>query len=166
MRTAFSIFQPPGTRHENIAVVEMQGGEIRGGTITNDNVNGIDGHRVDLGARHQQHAHRRRQAARCSLETAANDNDWDGTTEHGLAERLSGNLEIRDDATFLFTGTVSADNGREVFASDFELEFEPGSTLSLADGARYRSTNGTRHWRRSDRYGRHGIAGNRRDGGL
>ena len=120
----------------------MQGGEIRGGTITNDSVNGINGFGL-ISSRVVNNTRIDAENGTLVVETANNDNDWDGATGAGSLNAISGDLEIRDDATFLFTGTVSANAGREVFANGFELEFEPGSTLSLADGARYRSTNGT-----------------------
>ena len=51
-------------------------------------------------------------------------------------------MELVDNASFPFTGTVSAASGFEVFANGFELEFEPTSTLSLTGGT-YRSTSAT-----------------------
>jgi hypothetical protein len=128
---------------ENIAFVEMQGGQIIGGTITNDNVNGIDGHGLISSRVINNTRIDAVNGPLLQIQRLANDNDWDGTTNTGSLNALSANLELVDNATFTFLGTVSADNGREVFANGFELEFEPGSTLRLANGARYVSTHGT-----------------------
>jgi hypothetical protein len=70
-----------------------------------------------------------------AVETAGNDNDWDGVVNTGhLKASNSGTLELRDNATFPFTGTVEAAAGSRVFANGFALAFNPGSTLSLANG--------------------------------
>lgn len=76
------------------------------------------------------------------VQTAGNDNDWDGATNTGDLIAITGDLELRDNATFGFTGTVSAENGREVFANGFALDFNPGSTINLTE-SRYRSTSST-----------------------
>ena len=55
---------------------------------------------------------------------------------------LTANLEIRDNAAFPFTGSVSVAPGRNLFVNGFELEFEPGSTLSL-EGGTFRSSHAT-----------------------
>lgn len=123
-------------------LVQLSGGELRGGTVTNDGAAGINGHGL-IASRIVNNTRIDAEGGPLLIETAANDNDWDGSTGMGSLNAVSGNLEIRDDATFLFAGTVSAAAGREVLSGDFELEFEPGSTLTLADGARYRSTNDT-----------------------
>jgi hypothetical protein len=121
---------------------ELRGGVVGGGTVTNDGAAGINGHGL-ISARVINNTRIDAEGGTLLVETANNDNDWDGDSGTGSLNAVSGDLEIRDDAAFQFTGAVSAAAGREIFASDFELEFEPGSTLSLADGARYRSTNGT-----------------------
>jgi hypothetical protein len=78
------------------------------------------------------------------VETAGNDNDWDGTTGTGRLEAHNGNvLEIRDNDVVLFTGTVDASFGATIFAKGFEMLFGPGSTLSLTSNSRYRSTHRT-----------------------
>jgi hypothetical protein len=128
---------------ENIAFVEMQGGEIRGGAITNNNVNGIDGHGIITARVINNTRIDAVNGPLLRLQTVGSDNDWDGTTNTGSLNALSADLVIHDNATFPFLGTVSADNGRAVFVENFELEFEPGSTLSLANGAHYSSTHGT-----------------------
>jgi hypothetical protein len=123
-------------------LVQLNGGELRGAAITNSGAAGINGFGL-LSARVINSTRIDAEVGPLVVETAANDNDWDGPFGAGSLNAISGDLEIRDDATFPFTGTASASAGRSLFANDFELEFEPASTLSLADGARYRSTNDT-----------------------
>ncbi|MEX2169553.1 MAG: hypothetical protein WD851_09590 [Pirellulales bacterium] len=123
-------------------LVQLNGGELRGGTVANDGANGLNGFGL-ISSRVINSTRIDAEGGTLVVETANNDNDWDGATGTGSLNAVSGDLEVRDDATFLFTGTASASANRTVFANDFELEFEPGSTLTLADGARYRSTNGT-----------------------
>ncbi len=51
-------------------------------------------------------------------------------------------LDLRHNATFGFTGTVSASSGGRVFSNGFALDFNPGSSLQLQDST-YESTNST-----------------------
>jgi hypothetical protein len=77
------------------------------------------------------------------VQTAANNNDWDGTTGAGQLDAVNGGiLEIRDNAQFGFTGRVSATTNGTVFANGFELRFNSGSTLNLDSGT-YRATQTT-----------------------
>ena len=123
-------------------VVQLNGGELRGGTVTNNGAAGINGFGL-ISARVINNTRIDAENGPLLIETFTNDNDWDGAGGTGALNAISGDLEIHDNESFPFTGTVTASAGRSVFASGFELEFQPGSTLSLADGARYRSTNGT-----------------------
>ena len=125
-----------------VGTVGLDGGELRGATITNDGVLGIDGHglvsaRVINNTRIDAEG-----GGTLVVETAGNNNDWDGAGT-GQLNAITADLEIRDNAAFLFTGTVSVSASRTVFANGFELEFDPGSTLALGSGAHYRSTNAT-----------------------
>ncbi len=54
----------------------------------------------------------------------------------------SANLELWDNSTFGFVGDVFVNVGQQVHAIGFELDFNPGSTLSLRNGT-YRCTNST-----------------------
>jgi hypothetical protein len=118
----------------HVDFVNMRGGEIRGGTITNDNANGITG----FGLISAQVINNTRLVGEGGgtlvVETAGNDNDWDGTTNTGQIWASLGDVELRDNANFPFTGTVRADAGRTVFANGFELQFQPGSRLELTQG--------------------------------
>ena len=80
----------------NIASVDMLGGEIRGGTITNDNAGGITGfglisarviNNTRLTASHN---------GTLVVETATNLNDWDGAANTGQLNATAGTLEVRD----------------------------------------------------------------------
>jgi hypothetical protein len=118
----------------NVAqALTIRGGEVRGGTITNDGVGGILGdgllsarviNNTLLSAGNGTHL---------IVETASDDNDWDGAANTGqLVANFNRTLEIRDTgAAFAFGGTVSAASGGRVYASGFGLNFQPGSTLSL-----------------------------------
>jgi hypothetical protein len=125
-----------------VALVDLNGGELAGASITNDGTAGINGDGLVSARVINNTRIDAENNALLLVETAANNNDWDGTTNTGQLNALSGDLEIRDTAAFLFDGTVSALTGRTVFANGFELEFEPASTLSLT-GSLYRSTNAT-----------------------
>jgi hypothetical protein len=130
---------PGGT----IGGVNLTGGVLQGGQITNDNPLGIMG----FGTVSARVVNNSRIGGffggTLIVETANNDNDWDGTTNTGELATIGGNLELRDNATFPFLGTVTANDGDEVFASGFALEFEPGSTIALSNGGTYRTTGST-----------------------
>jgi len=124
------------------SLVDLNGGELTGASITNDGAAGINGDGLVSARVINNTRIDAENNALLIVETAANNNDWDGTTNAGQLNAISGDLEIRDTAAFLFDGTVSALSGRTVFANGFELEFEPAATLSLTN-SRYRSTNAT-----------------------
>jgi hypothetical protein len=125
--------------------IQLAGGTVQGGTITNTTPQGILGKGlvtariinntqiigVYLG-----------QPTTLIVETAGNDNDWDGAGAGQLKAELGGTLELRDNATFPFTGTVEASDGGRVFTNGFALDFSPGSTLTLGSGT-YESTHST-----------------------
>jgi hypothetical protein len=124
--------------------VELKGGVLTGATITNF-AGGPNGGIHGFGLVSSQVINTTRiqaEGGTLIVQTPLNDNDWDGGLNFGQLWAVSGNLELRDDATFLLHGWVRALGGQEVFANGFELEFEPGSTLSL-EGGTYRSTHAT-----------------------
>jgi hypothetical protein len=129
----------------NVAqALTIRGGEVRGGTITNDSAGGILGDGL-LSARVINNT--KLSAGNDSLlvvETAGNDNDWDGATNAGmLIANFNRTLELRDvGPAVAFAGTVSAMDGGRVFANGFALDFNPASTLELT-AATYESTNST-----------------------
>ncbi|HEY3395278.1 MAG TPA: PEP-CTERM sorting domain-containing protein, partial [Lacipirellulaceae bacterium] len=132
-----------GAPSGNIGAVVLNGGVLQGGQITNDDSTGLQGHGTITSRVINNTQIVAANGGSLVMQTASNDNDWDGAANTGDLIAVSANLELRDTATFGFAGTVSADNGLEVFANGFALDFNPGSTLSLEEGARYRSTNST-----------------------
>jgi hypothetical protein len=118
-----------------VGTVRMRGGELRGGTLTVNNTNGISG----LGLVSALVINNTKIEATVAdgtlvMENASNSNDWDGTHGSGTLRANLGTLEIRDNAGFLFSGTVSVINGGTVFANGFPLILQSSSTLSLASG--------------------------------
>ena len=63
-----------------------------------------------------------------------------GNAGHLVAGNF-GTLELRDTAPFDFLGTVNAVFNGIVFASGFELRFQPGSTLTLTDNGHYQASH-------------------------
>ena len=110
--------------------VVLNRGLIQGSTITNDGVNGITGHGT-VTSRINNNSLVRANGGTLVVEN--NNNDWDGSANTGTLRAQSGFLELRDNASFLFNGTVEASSGT-VHASGFELEFDPASTLRLSKG--------------------------------
>ena len=133
-----------GSGAGNIATVSLVGGTLQGGTITNDNSSGIQG----IGTVTSRVINNTRILAgngggTLLIQTAANDNDWDGAPNTGeLSTRVGATLELRDNNLFGFTGSVTALAGSTVFTNGFALDFNPGSTIELT-GATYQSTNST-----------------------
>nr|MBA3484783.1 hypothetical protein [Pirellulales bacterium] len=132
-----------------LTVVNQFGGEIRGGAITVDNANGIVGQglvaaRVINNTRIAATAFFINPPADTHVfQTALNDNDWDGVAGTGtLLANDNQTLELRDNATFGFAGTVQATAGGRVFSNGFALDFNPGSSMNLTAGT-YESTNST-----------------------
>ncbi len=126
---------------DSVGGVSMFGGELTGAQITNDGGQGIGGRGL-ISARVVNNTRLRgANGGTLIVETPGNDNDWDG----GGAGRIiadGANVELRDTTSFAFNGSVEVHAGRQVFANGFELEFEPGSTLTLTNGV-YQSTHAT-----------------------
>lgn len=133
----------PATTLASGANVTINGGELKGGAITVGNVNGIQGAGL-VSARVINNSRLRAATGTLVVQTPANDNDWDGAANTGFLSAVGGGtLELRDTGVFAFTGTVSATDNSQVFANGFSLDFNAGSTLSLATGGSYRSTSST-----------------------
>jgi PEP-CTERM motif len=119
----------------NVAdAVELLGGTLQGATITNDLPAGITGFgTINAVVRNNT------QISAAGGTLLVNNADWDGTTETGTLNAINGHLTITDPATtFGFDGTVNIGLNRVVFADSLNLDFNPGSSLSLAGGT-YRS---------------------------
>lgn len=122
--------------------VQLKGGTIQGGTMTIDNVNAVSGFGT-IASRVINNVRISGSGGTLVVQTAGNDNDWDGATNDGsLSAQPDSTLELRDNATFPFTGSVSTFAGGRVFANGFALDFNPGSTLGLGAGI-YESTHST-----------------------
>lgn len=123
--------------------VRLNGGELSGGTIFNNNANGVRGRGLVSAAIQNNSVVAAQGGGSLVLDNLLNTNDWDGGANNGALRAFAGTtLEIHDNAPFLFNGVVSAAGGL-VRSNGFELEFDPGSTLQLEDGGEYRSTHAT-----------------------
>ena len=122
--------------------VTLDGGTLQGGTMTIDNVNAAGGFGT-IASRVINNTGIRASGGTLVVQTAGNDNDWDGAANNAsLNAQPNSTLELRDNATFGFTGTVSTFEGGKVFANGFALDFNPGSNLALGAGV-YESTSST-----------------------
>jgi hypothetical protein len=124
--------------------VSLNGGELKGGAISNDGAAGISGNGLVSSRVVNNKNLTANGGAALVFQTVANNNDWDGTGNNGTLNALGAGavLELRHNATFGFTGTVSASSGGRVFSNGFALDFNPGSSIQLQDAA-YESTNST-----------------------
>ncbi len=127
----------------NIAsTVRLDGGEVAGGVITVAGGTAIQGQglvsaRVVNGGALSANA-----VGDLIVQTSGNDNDWDGAGNNGQLVAVGGTLELRDNATFGFTGSANASAGGRVFTDGFALDFNLGSSLQLNEGT-YQSTAST-----------------------
>ena len=124
--------------------VTLEGGTLQGGTMTINNNNGVSGF-GSITARVVNNVRLRSSDGTLVVETAGNDNDWDGAAGSGRLTAInSGTLELRDvGAAFGFLGIAEASSGGRIFTNGFALDFNPGSTLSLASGGKYQSNRST-----------------------
>jgi hypothetical protein len=130
-----------------IDTVILAGGELKGGTVTVGNANGIQGHGT-ITSRVINSSKMVATTGTLTVQTAGNDNDWDGAGNVGELQALGGDLEMVDTTGPVppvrsFGGRVRAINGHQVFANGFALDFLPGSSLELEDGATYRASSST-----------------------
>jgi hypothetical protein len=131
----FNFLQPVTTNVTDDGIL-MEGGTIQGaeltvaalskplrgtGTVTNRIVNNglIEATVGDL-----------------TLQTAGNNNDWDGLFDSGVLSAINGStLELRDvGAPFVFGGALTAGGFGRVYASGFGIDFNPGSSITLTQG--------------------------------
>jgi hypothetical protein len=122
----------------------LQGGEVRGGDITVASSGGLSGFGL-VSARVINEHRITAQSGTLVVQTAGNDNDWDGAGDAGALWTNSGGiLELRDNALFFFHGDAVLSSNSEIFANGFELAFVSGSSLHMLHDSRYRSTHATR----------------------
>jgi hypothetical protein len=126
----------------SIGAVVLAGGTLQGGTVTNDIATGIQGFGTITSRVINNTKLLATNGSTLVVQTAANDNDWDGATNAGELRGSGNTLELRDNATFGFTGTVSTVAGGRVFSNGFALDFNPGSAINLTQGT-YESTSST-----------------------
>lgn len=120
--------------------VRIDTGRIEGATIINNGAGGIRG-RGEVASVILNNTNVTARDGGTLLLSNAN-NDWDGVADTGSLIAETGNLELQDNATFQYRGTVRAANGNQVFANGFDLEFEVPSTLELENGT-YASNTST-----------------------
>jgi hypothetical protein len=125
------------------AEVRLQGGELSGSTITNNGANGIRGHGLVSARVLNDTTIVADTGATLEMNTLLNNTDWDGASNVGTLSAVAGStLVLRDSLPFLFQGTVEANNAT-VRTIGYELEFDPGSNLTLTNGGLYRSSHAT-----------------------
>lgn len=113
--------------------VILDKGKVDGAVVANNNPNGITG-QGEVASQLVNNSRVVSDVTDGVLLLSNPLNDWDGVTNTGELQANRGTLRLEDDAAFDFHGTVAATQGA-VEASGFGLQFQPGSTLSLQDGA-------------------------------
>jgi fibronectin-binding autotransporter adhesin len=124
----------------SIGGVNLVGGILQGGQITNDNPLGILGRGTISSLVVNNTKLVASFGGTLVVQTASNNNDWDGATNTGQLNAATGNLEIRDNLAFNFQGSANVSSNRELFVNGFPLNWEPGSSLNLGSGSRLRAT--------------------------
>jgi hypothetical protein len=123
--------------------VALNGGELRGATITNGGANGLGGHGLISALIVNSSFIAAQNGGTLVVATPTNENDWDGASGAGELRAESADLELRDNASTPFNGEVIVSAGRQVFANGFALLFQAPSTLTIQGSGRYRSTHDT-----------------------
>lgn len=119
--------------------VRLTGGALQGAEIVNNGSAGINGWGT-VTARIINNTRIDAEGGILDVDNPAT--NWDGTTNTGALNALTGDLILRDDTAFPFHGIVRANAGREIVANGFALQFEPGSQLVL-NGGTFLSTDST-----------------------
>jgi hypothetical protein len=128
--------------------VFIAGGQLKGGTVTVANANGIQGHGTISSRVINNTKLVATDGPTLLVQTVGNDNDWDGAGNIGALEALSGDLEMVDTTGPVppvrsFGGSVRAIDDNRVYANGFALDFLPGSSLTLENTATYRASSST-----------------------
>ncbi|QDT73209.1 beta strand repeat-containing protein [Lacipirellula limnantheis] len=118
----------------SIGVVSLSGGTLQGGVITNDNINGIQGFGTVTSRVINNAKLIAANGPTLIVQTAGNNNDWDGGTGTGELRGSGATLEVRDIGQEVFTGTVTANAGGRVFTNGISFDFSPASTINLDNG--------------------------------
>ncbi len=122
----------PAWNAAGVITVSLQGGELKGGQVTLDNGLGLSGRGL-VSSRVINNSRIQASAGVLKVQTAANDNDWDGALGTGSLQAANGELEIHDTANFTYSGPASVSAGK-LTTRGFALNFQPGSSLALTLG--------------------------------
>jgi hypothetical protein len=127
--------------NSNVATnVQLNGGVLSGGTITVGNTSGITGNGLVTAPVINT---TRIEANTGTLIIDNATSDWDGAGNTGsLIAAATRTLELRDNATFNYLGTVQVGSGGMVFANGFALNFGSTATLTMSSGT-YSATSST-----------------------
>ncbi|RYD61533.1 MAG: hypothetical protein EOP83_16775 [Verrucomicrobiaceae bacterium] len=119
----------------SVESLELAGGKLTGGAVTLSNVQGLRGRgTVEARIVNNSRIQSTSSIAPLVFQTTANDNDWDGTGNAGILAAGGGSiLELRDNATFGFTGGVQLSGASTLKTVGFALAFNPGSSVALAN---------------------------------
>jgi hypothetical protein len=126
-----------------VTQVVLQGGELRGATITNDNLIRAASGETLVTARVINDLQIFADGGNLEFETAGNDNDWDGSTNSGQLNAFNGDITLHDNQDFPYAGTVFIGVGSEVYTQGFSFDFDPGSLIDLTGGTLRISANRT-----------------------
>ncbi|HEY3393417.1 MAG TPA: hypothetical protein VGK58_11970, partial [Lacipirellulaceae bacterium] len=128
-----------------IQAIVLNGGELRGAAITNDElIRGASGDTL-VTARVINNLQIIADGGNLEFDTAGNDNDWDGASNNGQLNAFNGEIILHDNQNFASTGTVFIGPGSEVSMVGFALEFEPDSLIDITGGTLRLSANRTSH---------------------
>jgi hypothetical protein len=133
----------PAWNSAGLGTVSLQGGELKGGTLTLGNALGLSGRGL-VTSRLINNNRIQASAGNLKVQTAANDNDWDGVGNTGSLQAANGTLELHDNANFSFGaggGSASATSGT-ISTNGFGFNFQVGSTVAL-DAGTYKSDGQT-----------------------
>jgi hypothetical protein len=134
----------PAWNSAGIGTVSLQGGELKGGTVTLDNALGLSGRGL-VSSRVFNNSRVQASAGNLKVQTAANNNDWDGAGNTGSLQAANGTLELHDNANFSFGGggggSASVISGT-MSTNGFGFNFQAGSTVALDSGT-YKSDAAT-----------------------
>ncbi len=130
----------PAWNSAGVATVSLFGGELKGGQLTLGNALGLSGHGL-VTAKLINNSRINASAGTLKVQTALNDNDWDGAGGVGVLSATNGALQLLDNANTNFSGTVSVTGG-SITTDGFGFNHVVGSTVSLDNGT-YVSTSQT-----------------------
>ncbi len=132
-------WETDGGASGSIGSVVLAGGTLEGLTITNDNINGIQGHGTIKPKIINTSKITASNGGTLLLDVSGNGNDWDGAANTGELHALSADMEIKDLGSPSFGGKVTVANGRHFYTNGFGLGFTAASSLELSGNALYQA---------------------------